>query len=537
MSARPRKFLLSSLTALAFGAVAAPAFGAEYDVRGTWEAGACVSGTLAACEAKPEYPQKMAIETENFATGALTGYGETTSGAKVATLTGTISGCTVKTHYEQPGYTSDATLTLSADGTKLQGTFSDSYGRVNDPTWASRASGPGCGSTPAEGEPVKEEKKGLRPTGTSVICNYEIATSEDVCGASVGDGGAGAPVTPTGTVKFTATTGGFSSGAACSLVSTPLSPQVASCTVVFFASESKLPTVTAAYGGDAVHSGSTGSTQFLTAGLEEPSLNQSGPSGSYPNELVLETQVPAAGTTVEATVEGHQSRPQPVPLSQPPVTGLDARSANDLGAVEALAMLADLDGLQNASVVKQLNADVEKLDARAVEVSRSASPAEQAEAQHVINETTAEIEALTQMEKQRNEAILSAAHGGGIGGAGPADAKLETADQKIVELLQSPSPTDQARAQHDLEQDSRVFDQLTKQLQKREEVTKELLRGIKASVSRKHRARLELLRTPPLGHLLARNLPAGRQHLALKLNKARLKAATRHRSSLPVLLR
>ena len=67
------------------------------------------------------------------------------------------------------------------------------------------------------------EKSAKRPSATMVTCNYEFATSENTCVASVGDAGAGTPVTPTGTVTFTTTSGGFS-GASCSVTPESTSP-------------------------------------------------------------------------------------------------------------------------------------------------------------------------------------------------------------------------------------------------------------------------------------------------------------------------
>ena len=497
--------------------------GAPADIRGTWQGCACVGGTLAECEANPTYPQQYVISTENFETGAVTGE-ETSGGYKI---TGTVTGCSVFTHdyafTGSPGYESEGTSVLSADGTKLRGTFSDTFKRKEQPTFSTRASGPGCGSE----EPKKE---GVRPTGTSVVCNYEVATSQDICGASVGDGGAGTPVTPTGAVKFTATSGGFSSGAACNLSPTPLSPSVASCTVVFFASEAHLPTVTASYGGDASHSGSNGHTQFLSAGLEEASLNPSGPNGQYPNELQLETEVPAPGTNVETSVDAHESRPQPVPLVQPVVSGLDSVSADDLRTVEALAMLADVDGTQNAAVAKQLNGAIEKLDTRVVELDNSSAAADKAELGRMTEETNAELEALTRMEKERNEVVKAIAGQYKASGLIQADGRIEKVDEKIVELLESSSPSDQLRAQQDLEN-------ANKSLKQREEISKKVLQGIKASVARSHGRRISLRPVHPLGLLRVRGAAAGKPKFAVKLSRARVKAAAGHRKSLPVLVR
>ena len=161
----------------------------------------------------------------------------------------------------------------------------------------------------AEKKAKEEAEKAKRPTATSVTCNYEFATSENTCVASVGDGGSGTPVTPTGSVTFTTTSGGFTSGASCSLAPTSGSPSVASCTLVYFTMNSGLPTITATYGGDARHTGSSGDTQFLGIGTEGTYETPTGPSGEYPNEVILNTEVPIDGTTVEGTVES----PMPTP--------------------------------------------------------------------------------------------------------------------------------------------------------------------------------------------------------------------------------
>jgi hypothetical protein len=522
---------LVAVAALACGPIAALA-ATPADVRGTWQGYACVGVTLAECEANPTFPQQYVIASENFETGAITGE-EVSGGYKI---TGTVTGCSVFTHdyafTGSPGYESEGTAVLSADGTKLRGTFSDTFGRKEQPSFSTRPSGPGCGS-----EPKKEEPKGARATGTSVICNYELATSEDVCGASVGDGGAGTPLTPTGTVKFTATSGGFSSGASCNLSPTPLSPAVASCTVVFFASEAHLPTVTASYGGDANHSGSTGSTKFLAAGLEEPLLNAAGPSGKYPNELELETEVPVSGTNVETTVGTRESRPQPVPLDQPDPAGLDAQSATLLRKVEALTMLEDVNGLMGGRSLLELNADIERLDSRAAEVAQSTAPSEKAEAQRMIDETNAEIEAITKMEELRNEAAKSIFGGRYPRGLAEADSKVEKVDEKIGELLNSASPADQARAQTDLENVTRSLEEINKALEQHEEVTKQVLKAIKASVARRHGRHISLRSVLPLGRLRARNLAAGKHKLKVKLVASRIQAAARGRKALPVTVR
>jgi hypothetical protein len=102
-------------------------------------------------------------------------------------------------------------------------------------------------------------------TVTQVICNLVIATASDTCTATVGDSAATGPVNPTGAVTFTSASGGvFSAGNACNLTPTPLSGSSSSCSVQFLppASSSSPPAITASYGGDAIHSASSGQTTY-----------------------------------------------------------------------------------------------------------------------------------------------------------------------------------------------------------------------------------------------------------------------------------
>ncbi len=103
------------------------------------------------------------------------------------------------------------------------------------------------------------------PTVTQVICNLVIATATDTCTATVGDASGSSPTNPTGAVSFTSSTGGtFIAGAACTLVPTPMSGNTSSCSVQFLppTTASLLPGITAAYGGDAKHAASAGSTHY-----------------------------------------------------------------------------------------------------------------------------------------------------------------------------------------------------------------------------------------------------------------------------------
>jgi hypothetical protein len=99
------------------------------------------------------------------------------------------------------------------------------------------------------------------PTSTAVQCDYFVASQNDTCTASVGNGDGSITSTPTGAVSFTGDRTG-----ACSLQSTPDSPGVASCSITVPGSESDFLNITATYAGDGNHSGSSGNTAFLTAG-------------------------------------------------------------------------------------------------------------------------------------------------------------------------------------------------------------------------------------------------------------------------------
>jgi len=335
-----RKTVTVALVAMFSCAALAPA-GAQasgpIDVRGTYEAGSCTHGMLAECEAKPEYPQKFVIEGEDFNTGALTGVGETVGGEKVSTFTGSISGCTVKTHGAQPGYESDAVSVLSADGTKLQGTFSDSNGRVNQPFFGTRASGPGCGSleTPAEEAARKsreaaeakskeeaEKNSRLRHTATFVSCNYDELTLMDTCTAQVADAGASPTTVPTGPVSFISSGAGvFTLGSSCTLALSGATSPIPFCSVEFQPPSSALPAITARYAGDATHAGSEAMTHYLGAAAQATTVEAARPAkGQLPSEVSVKTEAPAPGTTVEATASDQTGA---VPKPPPPGSPLD----------------------------------------------------------------------------------------------------------------------------------------------------------------------------------------------------------------------
>jgi hypothetical protein len=394
---------LGSLAGIApsIAAAAAP----TYNMVGTWTTGYS-SGSMR------EAPNgTWDITTMNMATGAFSGEAEIEG--ITFTLTGTESGAEVHQELTEGGYVAHDTYTLSTLKTGNLGTENGTF--ESGEFWAEvtgpaepigkKAKEEAATKKEAEEKKAKEEaeKNAKRPTSTIVTCNYEFATSEDTCVAVVGDASSTTPVTPTGSVTFTTTSGGFTSGATCTLAPTSGSPSVANCTLVYFTTNSGLPTITATYGGDSLHTGSVGHTQFLGLGEEGTYETPTGPSGQYPNEVTLNTEVPINGTTVEGTVQSPEPNPSPVPLTLPALTGLDATSAGDLALVETDAKKVNNSGAQNAKDLKEANESIEKLNARSGELTKSASPAGQAEAKLLQNDATEAIDAYTKMLKEQAE--------------------------------------------------------------------------------------------------------------------------------------
>ena len=218
-------------------------------------------------------------------------------------------------------------------------------------------------------------------------------------------------MTPTGTVTFTTTSGGFS-GASCSVTPESTSPSIASCTLVYQTANSGLPEITVTYGGDARHTGSVGHTQFLGAGSEEGTAETPpGKPGEYPNEIELGLNVPTNGTTVEGVSQGANPNPAPLPLTLPALTGLDPTSAADLKLVETDLTKVDNTGAQNAADVKALDTSLETLNQQAVNTKNTAStPAAQAEAQKLLQDTQKVEEELANEIKQKNELMKQIAN-------------------------------------------------------------------------------------------------------------------------------
>lgn len=529
---------VAALCALAPAALAGPV-----DIRGEWTGYACTSGTLAACESHPEFPQKYKIETEDFATGAITGQGGPPSEHYV--ISGTVSGCTVKVHdYEfnfAPTYQSDSVLTISADGKRLAGTFNDTFGRKEDPTFSVRVTpGPGCG-TETEAERIAKEKEAgaKHPTGTQVICNYEFATAQNTCTASVGDG-APTPTTPSGTVTFTTTSGGFASGAKCSLQVVPTSPSIASCQLVYFTLYSGLPSITASYSGDATHAASSGKTQYLGGGAPEETVGSEAGAmaGEFAGELVVETHSPAAGAEAEAAVQATVSPPAPVPLGLPRLEGpLGSEAAGDLLRTESLAMLVDLGGAQDQGKIAEMDQALDKLTTQAQELMKSPSAAQQAEGQKLMHEAAETTEAITGMLKRQAEVQQAIIRGGGA-----VESSEKSLDAKLTEALGqlgSGNPATELKAQSEIEAAQKRLEALSKVIQKRGELSKEVIKGIgtKASVAARRGVKIDSRRVRPLGRATLKTSAPGKVTLKVKLSRTGLRALAGRHLSVAAILR
>jgi hypothetical protein len=333
-------------------ASAANAAAPTYNLQGTW-----TSGNLNSEGARDPQNGIVSITQMDMSTGAFSGT-SVVEGINFE-VSGTESGSSVTYKQTEGGYiATDVVPILSSlpDGNiGGNGTFTDNVGH-SGPFWievtSSTAEKEAKEKEAAKKAKEEAEKAAKRPTATTVTCNYEFATSENTCVAEVGDAGTGTPVMPTGAVTFTTTSGGFTSGASCSLAPTSGSPSVGSCTLVYQTANSGLPEITATYGGDARHTGSVGHTQFLGSGSEEGTAETPpGKPGEYPNEIELGLNVPTNGTTVEGAAEGSNPDPAPVPMTLPALLGLDAVSAADLKLTETDATKVDDSGAQNAKSV------------------------------------------------------------------------------------------------------------------------------------------------------------------------------------------
>lgn len=247
MGPRRRQFTRTASVALALlltagGAamVAVPvgvASTAPLNVTGTWHSVFhCMTGSCAGQE-KPDTLTLTQAQGSTSVSG---------TGGDGAMISGTLSGNTLVATGTRKGYMATVSVTIAENGLSWSGRYESNQGTSGTDT-ATREAVP----------------SGLRASATQVLCNLQLALTTFTCAAEVGDASGVSPATvPTGTVKFTATSGTVPTEM-CTLTTTPGSPNVSSCAVTYAPPLSGIPIgaaapVTAKYSGDSVFAASTG---------------------------------------------------------------------------------------------------------------------------------------------------------------------------------------------------------------------------------------------------------------------------------------
>jgi hypothetical protein len=223
--------------------ISAAAEPSSYSMLGTWTTGYLEGNNRLAANGSYDITQM------NMATGAFSGTAETLS--VKFTVEGTESGSVAKMTLKENSYTAYDTLHLSVLGNGHvggNGTFSETgYSETGSGFWAEEG-----------------QAQAQRASATSVICNLQAASGQYRCVATVGDASGQAPAqTPTGTVTFSASSGGFIGSEKCLLEPTPSSGGVAECAVIYNPPAGGIPAgtavpVTADYPGDSTFAASSG---------------------------------------------------------------------------------------------------------------------------------------------------------------------------------------------------------------------------------------------------------------------------------------
>jgi hypothetical protein len=266
-------------------------------ITGTWEC--CGEGGAAA--------QNFVI-TDNG--GSLSGQGLQPGGASFAVISGTQSGSsvTIVTTYEAsfaPGYV--ATFVGTVSGETMSGSWTSNAGQSG--TWTARL---------AAGTGTSKKTTAPGSSFTAVECTISVvAPDTSTCTAQVAGFDAKHPVSPTGSVAFTATSGTV--GSSCSLTATPGSPGISSCTVSYLPSPALMPgqpaPVTAHYAGDSNFKASTGVSSYAPVGVvldEDESFTDAtevadgGSSEGIPVDLTNTNPFPVSADE-QLTVSGYPS--------------------------------------------------------------------------------------------------------------------------------------------------------------------------------------------------------------------------------------
>jgi hypothetical protein len=322
-----------------------------------------------------------------------------------------------------------------------------------------------------------------------VLCNYDVASSTDICAASVGDAGTPPAVAPTGIVKFSGSApGAFAAGSTCTLVASPSTPTVSSCSIQFYTSGGTvLPGITVTYGGDSQHSPSFGKTHYLGASPSSETSNQSSPPvpGRFPNEILVETRVPANGSTVQAClVPGHTQ-------------GSAASIVGDIG-----------------KTIGDIAKAIGKVNDPAVEAVLKAALADLTKTEGVASA----LQGLTPVQ-------LNAKITGSFAQRANTDIAKALSDLHLSEGDLQGLPTGgagQQNAQQVLKDMQQTLDKLTGLVRQQEAATCGSIDSTRGAAPRAAIAATHKGKLVHLAYALKRNLPAGPLKLKLRLNGARL---------------
>lgn len=322
---------------------------------------------------------------------------------------------------------------------------------------------------------------GMHSSATQIICNYEIASSQDTCTASVGDPSL-TPTSPTGTVKFSSANGGsFPFGSTCTLVVNPTSGALTSCSVQFIPLNfpAVFPRLSAAYAGDATHTPSSGATFFGGLGKQNETAPPKTSVKQEAEAISIEVDVPVAETAVTACA-----------LSG----GAGASAAGLIG-----------------SITKEIAAATEPLTR---DVNRTAGGAISSAMAGALNGELLDVSGgLGQLQQSLGSPFSSPAAPLSL----PA---LEAALKTLVEREKAqPVDAELRAALKQVEADQADVSKLLQNMQSQCKAAAGAIgSSVMASVAKKHAKHGRALAS-----VRRRNVPAGRLHLKLRLSSAKLK--------------
>lgn len=263
-----------------------------YDLRGTWT----VSGTNGGAASGTYDFTQMDMSTGAFSGSAVV------SGIAFS-VSGTESGSTATYDLTESSYTAHDTLPLSElpDGhVGGDGSFTDTNGST--------------GTFHAEQDAAFASK---RASGTAVVCNLEEATGEYDCAGAVADASGQQPTdTPSGSLTFSAASGGFTGADTCGL--TPATGG-ADCEVTYNPPSGGIPAgtpvpVSVSYSGDATFLPSEASDQTIAPSLIDDTQledsqasvcdsNADGSSGSAAAFRTMWVQAPLARPAISNSTQ------------------------------------------------------------------------------------------------------------------------------------------------------------------------------------------------------------------------------------------